>query len=89
MPNHASAKKRVRQSEKRRLRNRTRLVSARNMVKQLRKMKDPAEAEAFLPKVTSTLDRLAQKRIIHRNTAAHQKSKLAHFVQRLKSGAEA
>jgi small subunit ribosomal protein S20 len=83
MPNIKSAKKRLLQAEKARLRNRTRLVSTRNMVKRLRKTTDKAVATALLPKVVSMLDKLAKYRIIHRNNAANHKSKLTRFVNRL------
>ncbi|MDW8157889.1 MAG: 30S ribosomal protein S20 [Bacteroidia bacterium] len=63
MPNIKSAKKRLIQSEKRRLRNRTRLIATRNMIKKLKKLKTKEEAAALLPKVVSMLDRLAKKRI--------------------------
>jgi len=83
MPNKKSAMKRTRQNEKRRLRNRSRLVSARNQVKRLIKMTDKTEAEKILPDIVSRLDKLAQKNIIHKNTAANQKSRLVKFVSSL------
>lgn len=83
MPNKKSALKRTRQSEKRRLRNRSRLVSARNQVKRLVKLTDKTEAEKLLPDVVSRLDKLAQKNIIHKNTAANQKSRLVRYVSTL------
>ena len=83
MPNIKSAEKRHRQSEKNRLRNRTQLVGTRNMIKRLLKTTDKPEAEKMLTDVVSRLDRLAQKRIIHKNTAANQKSRLALFVNKI------
>jgi small subunit ribosomal protein S20 len=87
MPNIKSAKKRVRQSEKRRLRNRYRLVTTRNLIKKLLKTKEAEAAQAMLPEITSALDRLAVKRIIHRNKAANQKSRLTRFVNSLQKAA--
>lgn len=46
-------------------------------------MTDHQEAEQALPKVYSTLDRLARKNIIHRNKAANLKSKLALHLNSL------
>ena len=53
------------------------------MIKQFRAMTDRQEAEQALPKVYSTLDRLARKNIIHRNKAANLKSKLALHLNSL------
>lgn len=83
MANTESAKKRVRQIATRRLRNRYKLVGARNVVKQFMALKDRAQAEQMWPSVESTLDKLAQKNIIHRNKAANQKSKLRRHLAQL------
>jgi len=83
MPNKKSAIKRTRQNEKRRLRNRTRLVSTRNWIKKLEKMTDKSEAIKILPEIVSRLDRLAQRNIIHKNNAANQKSRLVRMVTNL------
>ncbi len=65
MANHQSSKKRIRQTEVKRLRNRYAHKTARNAVKALRNTADKAAAEALLPKVTAMLDKLAKKNIIH------------------------
>ncbi|MDR2390004.1 MAG: 30S ribosomal protein S20 [Tannerellaceae bacterium] len=80
MANHKSALKRIRQSNARRLHNRYYAKTARNAVKNLRATDNKEEAQALLPKVSSLLDRLAKKNIIHRNKAANLKSKLAKHV---------
>ena len=77
MANHKSTQKRVRQSATRRLRNSYASKTSRTMVKQFRATTDRQEAEQALPKLYSTLDRLARKNIIHRNKAANLKSKMA------------
>ena len=83
MANHKSAKKRIRQSEARRLRNRYYAKTMRNAVRDLRKMTDaPAAAEA-LKKVTAMLDKLARKSVISKNKAANLKSKLARHANKL------
>jgi small subunit ribosomal protein S20 len=83
MAHHLSAKKRIRQSEQRRLHNRYYARSARNAVKKLRSTKEKNAASELLPKVSSMLDRLAKKNIIHKNKAANLKSSLAHHVKNL------
>lgn len=83
MAHHLSAKKRIRQSEVRRLHNRYYARSARNAVKQLRSTKEKEAAAELLPKVSSMLDRLAKKNIIHKNKAANLKSSLTLHVKNL------
>lgn len=83
MPQHKSAEKRVRQNEKRRLRNRYQKVRMRTLVKQLEATDAKAEAETLLNEVKGHLDRLATKRIITPNKAAHLKSRLEKHVNAL------
>ena len=83
MAHHKSALKRIRQNEKRRLQNRYYKKSARTAIKKLRELKDAAEAQTFLPKIVSMLDRLAKRGNIHRNKAANLKSGLAKHVNAL------
>jgi small subunit ribosomal protein S20 len=83
MANHQSAKKRIRQSEQRRLRNRYYAVSTRNAIRKLRTKTDKAEAEEMLPQISSMIDKLAKRNIIHKNKAANIKSKLTGFVASL------
>lgn len=83
MANHQSSKKRIRQSAKRRIRNRYYKKSARTAIKKLRGMETKAEAQAFLPKVISQIDRLAKKNQFHKNKAANLKSKLTRHVNKL------
>lgn len=83
MPQHKSAEKRVRQNEKRRIRNRYQKVRMRTLVKQLEDTEDKAEAETLLNEVKAQLDRLATKRIITPNKAAHLKSRLEKQVNAL------
>lgn len=83
MANHKSSIKRIRQTETRRLRNRYYAKTARNAVRNLRKMTDTAEAAAKLVVVTKMLDKLAAKKHISKNKAANLKSKLALHVNKL------
>lgn len=83
MANHQSAAKRARQSEKLKVHNKYYAKSTRNTIKQLRETSDKAEATELLPKVTSMLDKLAKKNIIHANKAANLKSSLTSQVNKL------
>lgn len=83
MAHHASSKKRIRQEAARRTRNRFYKKSARTAIKALRSLTDKADAEKFLPKVVSMLDKLAKKHNIHKNKAANLKSGLTKHVAAL------
>jgi len=83
MAHHLSAKKRIRQNEKQKEQNKYYAKTARNAVKKLRNTKSKSEAAAEMSKVSSMLDKLAKKNVIHRNKAANLKSKLAKHVNSL------
>jgi small subunit ribosomal protein S20 len=83
MANHKSALKRIRANETKRLRNRYQHKTTRSFVKKLRSITDHAVAVEVYKTVSSMLDRLAKKNVIHKNKAANQKSKLAKFVTTL------
>ncbi|NRB65240.1 MAG: 30S ribosomal protein S20 [Saprospiraceae bacterium] len=83
MAQHQSSKKRIRQEAKRRLHNRYYKKSARTAIKKLRDMTDKSEAESFLPKVVSMVDRLAKKGTWHKSKASNLKSKLTRYVNSL------
>ena len=79
MANTASAKKRIRSSEKKRLRNRQFRASARTYVKQSRTLIESGELDKAEDKVRLAsifLDKSARKGIIHRRNAARRKSRL-------------
>lgn len=83
MAHHQSAKKRIRQSNKRRLHNRYYAVTTRNAVRELRAISEKDKATALFPKVASMLDKLAKINVIHKNKASNLKSKLAKYVNSL------
>jgi len=83
MANHKSAIKRIRQNEARRLHNRYYAKTTRTFVKKLRKTTNKEEALKLLPMVSSMLDKLAKRNIIHKNKASNLKSKLARYVNSL------
>lgn len=77
MANHKATKKDVRQSAKRRDRNRYYGKTTRNAIRDIKAVKDSGEAIKQLPGVESMIDKLAKRGVIHRNKAANLKSKLA------------
>ncbi|GIV41035.1 MAG: 30S ribosomal protein S20 [Vicingaceae bacterium] len=83
MANHKSAKKRIRQIQKRRLHNRYFAKTTRNAIKKLRLEKDKTVAAENLPKIISMIDKLAKRNIIHKNKAARLKSQLTKKVNSL------
>ncbi|MGH2544629.1 MAG: 30S ribosomal protein S20 [Ardenticatenaceae bacterium] len=79
MANTKSAKKRMVQNEKRRLRNRRYLSGSRTAVKKARNLiesGDMAAAEDAVRSACAMLDRAASKGVIHPNNAARRKSRL-------------
>lgn len=83
MAHHKSALKRIRSNEAKRLRNRYYLKTTRTFIKKLRATTDKEEAQELYKKVSSLLDKLAKRNIIHKNKAANNKSKLRKFVNAL------
>ncbi|MEQ8243398.1 MULTISPECIES: 30S ribosomal protein S20 [Fulvivirga] len=83
MANHKSALKRIRSNNAKRLRNRYQHKTTRTFVKKLKETTDKTEAQGLLKTVISMIDKLAKKNIIHRNKAAHNKSKLTKLVNSL------
>jgi len=84
MANHKSALKRIRQSETRKINNKYDAKTMRNAVKKLRNTTEKEEAGTLLPKVSSMLDKLAKKNVIHSNKAGNLKSSLTKHVNELK-----
>ncbi|MGD9558234.1 MAG: 30S ribosomal protein S20 [Mangrovibacterium sp.] len=55
----------------------------RNAVRKLRTSTSKEEAIAALPEVSSLIDKLAKKNVIHKNKAANLKSSIALHVAKL------
>jgi small subunit ribosomal protein S20 len=83
MANIKSALKRIRSSEKRRIRNKYYHKTMRNAIRDLRAITDKKEGEKKYPEVASMIDGLAKRNVIHKNKAANLKSKLAKHVASL------
>jgi small subunit ribosomal protein S20 len=83
MANHQATKKDVRQSTKRRERNKYYGKTTRNAIRDLKEIKTGKEAGEKLVDVISMVDKLAKKGIIHKNKAANLKSKLSKRINTL------
>ena len=83
MANHKSSIKRIRQTLTKRLRNKYYAKTTRNAVRDLRATTEKGQAQEQYKKVSSLLDKLAKKNIIHKNKAGNLKSKLALHVNHL------
>ena len=80
MAHSLSAKKRIRQNEKRRLLNRRRKDSIKQAVRTFTDAVDAGDSSAAgdaLKVVYKQIDQVSAKGTLHQNTAARQKSKLA------------
>jgi small subunit ribosomal protein S20 len=83
---HASAVKKQRRDEKRRLHNRALRSRYRTQLKKIRALLDGGDldgARKILPGTLSLVDRSAKLGVIHDNTAARAKSRLMVALNRL------
>ena len=89
MAHSLSAKKRIRQNEKRRARNRARKVDLKDQRKAFTTALtagDAGKAETALRTLTQKLDRIAVKGTIHKKAASRTRSRLTKRLNALKSG---
>ncbi len=88
MANIKQQKKRIRLAAKQRLRNRHAKSTLKTLFKQLEnevaegQTEEAAKTATFL---TSRIDKAAAKGILHKNNAAHKKSRVAHTMTQLPS----
>jgi small subunit ribosomal protein S20 len=83
MANLKSAKKMVRKIKKRTARNSKKRRELRSIIKEVRELSEAgkkAEAEKKFIVATKKIDKAAKVNLIHRNTAARYKSRLAKRV---------
>lgn len=88
MAHSLSAKKRVRQTEKRNARNRARKEAVKQQVKSFSVAiheGDIAKAEVELRKTVAKLDKTAAKNTIHKNAAARRRSRLTKKLNAVKA----
>lgn len=92
MANTKSALKRIRQTEKRRQRNRKVRTETRTYVKRARAQIEAGELEQAQQSVAQAiraLDKAAEKGVLHRNNAARRKSRLMSRLNQALQAAEA
>lgn len=80
MPNHKSAKKRIRQDEVRCLRNKIMKKKVKTLSKKILLSQEEEKKKELLNKAYSAIDKAAKKNIYHKNKAARLKSKLAKKI---------
>lgn len=88
MPNHRSAEKSVRNSERRRIINRNRKGMLKSSIKNVLmavEEKDVEKAEETFRSAISVIDKMVVKGLIHKNNAARKKSRLWHKVSSVSS----
>jgi|TARA_B100001093_G_scaffold310577_1_gene296335 small subunit ribosomal protein S20 len=83
MANHKSALKRIRSNNAKRILNKYQHKTTRNAIKSLRDLKNKKKAEKAFSLVSSMIDKLAKRNIIHDNKAANLKSKLSKHIASL------
>lgn len=86
MAHHKSAKKRIRQTAARRLRNRMARSTLRTAVKKVEMALEAGQADqarANLLEATSLLDKAGRKGLLHRNNASRRISRLTRKVNAL------
>ena len=83
MANHKSALKRIRVNNRKRLENRYYAKTMRNALKDIRLIESKDEASKKLSAVTSLIDKLAKKGIIHKNKAGNLKSGLMKKINNM------
>jgi small subunit ribosomal protein S20 len=86
---HKSALKRIRQDEKRHVRNASVKSALKTHTKHVERsvaQKDAAQVEAVFRKAVSAFDKAAAKGVIHPNKAARKKAALSRRVHALQRG---
>lgn len=82
MPNLRSAKKRLRQNKKRRLRNKSVKSYLKTITKKVRNAEEQGKAAELLKEAYKAYDMAVTKGVIHKNNAARHKSRLTKFVNK-------
>jgi small subunit ribosomal protein S20 len=89
--NHRSALKRIRNSEKKRQRNRVVRSRTRTEIKKARALMDSGDLENAIPATREAirqLDKAATKGVLHRNNVARRKSRLMKRLAQLQAQQE-
>jgi small subunit ribosomal protein S20 len=86
MASHASALKKNRQDQKRRVRNRAHASRLRTQLKKMSQALQAGDATAatgLMKETVALVDRTAKHRVIHRNAASRTKSRLARALAKI------
>ncbi|MDP6532471.1 MAG: 30S ribosomal protein S20 [Candidatus Marinimicrobia bacterium] len=83
MDRHPQQIKRTRQDKTRRARNITRMSELKTAVKNVLAATEKAEAEKLYASAVSTIDKMASKNMIHKNTAARRKAQITRHLNSL------
>ena len=86
MPITKSAKKALRQSQKRRIINIKKKSKIKNLIKQVRSLalqKKTEEAKKLLPQLYKALDKAAKTELTKKNTAARKKSRISKLINKI------
>jgi len=90
MANSAQAKKRARQAEATRMRNASLKSELRTAVKKVRKAiatGDKAAATKSLQDSQAVMDRISDKKVVHKNVVSRTKSRLSSAIKSLAQAA--
>ncbi|TVR80548.1 MAG: 30S ribosomal protein S20 [Rhodospirillales bacterium] len=90
MAHSASAKKRIRQTKRRTVVNRSRIRRIRTFIRKVERAIAGGDAEAAksaFQEAQPELMRGVNKGVVHRNTAARKLSRLSHRIKGLSAGA--
>ncbi len=88
MPITKSAKKAIRQNEKRKKMNDIKRKKMRGLIKEIKALLDEKkvdEAEKLLPKTYQAIDKAAKTNVIKKNTASRKKSRIIKAITREKT----
>ncbi len=88
MPNIKQQEKRMRQAERRRMRNKSRKSEIKTYIKKFDaalEQGDREQMELYFRKAVKALDKAASDGIIHKNNAANRKSRMARRYNRATS----
>ncbi|MFQ6049732.1 MAG: 30S ribosomal protein S20 [Candidatus Paceibacterales bacterium] len=83
MPITKSAKKALRQSKRRRVRNLQKMRKMKSLLKEVKNLisqKKTKEAKKLMPQVYKILDKAAKTGLIKKNTAARKKSRITKAI---------
>ncbi|HRW34506.1 MAG TPA: 30S ribosomal protein S20 [Thermotogota bacterium] len=88
MPQHKSAMRRVKRSQKEKMQNKIYRSKFKNLTKKINRALEEGNVETaneMLPKAFSAIDRAAKIGTIHKNQAARRKSRLVKRIDKVQA----